>query len=92
MRVDVSVAEARASNARASASSALAARPAAVPAPAVPANVFATAVAAGNAAVAVDGAVDTALDAGVADLDGRTTVAITLYEEMNVQNESALSC
>lgn len=91
MRVDVSVAEARASNARASASSALA-RPAAVPAPAVPANVFATAVAAGNAAVAVDGAVDTALDAGVADLDGRTTVAITLYEDMNVQNERALSC
>lgn len=90
MRIDVSVSEAKAANARTSSSSALAPRAPALPAPTASANVFAPAVAACNAALAVDETAGATLDAGVADLDRRTAQAINLYEAMNEQNREAL--
>lgn len=92
MRIDVSVSEARAANARASASSALAAGAPVLPVPGAPGSFFiAAAVAVCNAALSAAEAADTALNAGVADLDRRTAQAITLYEVMNEQNREGLS-
>lgn len=92
MRIDVAVSEARAANARASASSELAAGAPALPAPSAPGSfAFAAAMAACNAALTATKVADTALNAGVVDLDRRTAQAVTLYEVMNEQNREALS-